>query len=169
MMTEETRRAFGLGGTDLLTWRQGGRSQKTKTFLLVAGVAIMILMGIEMLSAAAMPQYGGRRMRGPMTAKEQLARMTKQLNLTKDQQAKIKPILEKEHKQMMALRQDNSMSRQDRFAKFRELRKQTFEKIHPILNADQQKQMQQQMQRMEQMRRGRRGGPGGPGGPGRFN
>ena len=61
MITNETRRAFGLDDTQLLKWRKGGRAQKTKTFLLVAGVAIMILMGIKMLAATPLPQYGGRR------------------------------------------------------------------------------------------------------------
>lgn len=149
MMTDETRKAFRLDETQILKWRQGGRSQKTKTFLLVGCVAVMILLGIKMLSAAPLPQYGGQRMHRAMTPEEQLERMTRQLNLTKEQQARIKPILEEQHKQMMALRQDTSMTREDRFAKFREIRKQTSEKIHPILNADQQKQLQQ----MQQMRR----------------
>lgn len=157
MMTDETRRAFGLDDTELLKWRAGGRSQKTKTFLLVAGVAILILLGIKMLAGAPIPQYGGQRMRRQWGPEQQLARMTKQLHLTKDQQARIKPILEEQHKQMMDLRQDSSMSREDRFAKFREMRKEMFEKIRPLLDAKQQKKLEQ----MQQMRRGRRGRRGG--------
>lgn len=138
-MTEETRRAFGLDDTQLLKWRAGGRSQKTKTFLLVAGVAVLILLGIRMLAAAPLPQYGGRRMHRPMTPDEQLARMTKQLKLTDDQQSKIKPILEEQHQKMMDLRQDTSMPREERFAKFREVRQESMEKIKPILTPEQQK------------------------------
>jgi Spy/CpxP family protein refolding chaperone len=155
MMTQETRRAFGLEDTQLLKWRMGGRSQKAKTFLLVAGVAVMILLGIRLLAAAPLPQNGGRRMRGPMTPEDQLARMTKQLKLTDDQQAKIKPILEEQHQKMMDLRQDTSMSREDRFAKFREVRQESMEKIKPILTPEQQKTWEE----MRQRRRGRRGGP----------
>lgn len=157
MMTDETRRAFGLDNTQLLKWRMEGRSQKAKTFLLVGGVAIMILLGIRVLAGAPMPQYGGRRMRGPMTPADQLARMTKQLKLTDKQQAKIKPILEEQHKQMMDLRQDNSMSRQDRFARFREIRQESMKKIKPILTSKQQKKWEKEMQRMRE----RRGGPRG--------
>lgn len=83
---------------------------------------------------------------------QQLARMTKQLKLTDAQQTRIKPILEEQHKEMMALRQDTSMTREERFAKFREIRKQTFEKIHPILTSEQQKELKE----MQQMRRERR-------------
>ena len=154
-MTEETRRAFGLDDTQLLKWRMGGRSQKARTFLLVAGVAILILLGIRMLAAAPLPQYGGRRMRGPITPEDQLARMTKQLKLTDEQQAKIKPILEEQHKKMMDLREDNSMAREDRFAKFREIRQESMEKIKPILTSEQQKKWE----KMQEQRRGRRRGP----------
>jgi Spy/CpxP family protein refolding chaperone len=156
MMTDETRRAFGLDDTQLLKWRTGGRAQKTKTFLLVAGVAIMVLLGIKMLAGAPLPQYGGQRMRGPMSPEDQMARMTKQLNLTDDQQAKIKPILEDQHKQMMDLRQDTSMSREDRFAKMRNIREKSSEQMKAVLTPEQQKKWE----KMQQRRRGRRGGGG---------
>ncbi len=162
MMTNETRRAFGLDNTQLLKWRAGGRAQRTKTFLLVAGIAIMVLMGIKMLAAAPLPQYGGRRMHGPMTPEDQLARMTKQLNLTGDQQARIKPIIEEQHKQMMDLRQDTSLSRQDRFAKFREIRQQSFEKMKKVLTAEQQKKWENMQEMWRQRRGGRMMNGGGP-------
>lgn len=155
MIKEETRRAFGLEDTALVKWRTGGRAQKTKTFLLVAGAIIMILLGIRMMAGAPLPQYGGQRMRGPMTPEDQLARMTKQLQLTDEQQAKIKPILEEQHKQMMGLRKDTSMSREDRFAKFRDIRQKSIDKIKPILSAEQ----QQKWQKIQEERRERRGRP----------
>lgn len=151
MMTEETRRAFGLNDTQLLEWRKGGRSHKAKTLLFVAAVAVMILLGFEMLSAAPLPQYGGQRMHHRWGPNQQLVRMTEQLHLTKAQQAKIKPILEKQQKEMRKLWQNGSMSRQDRFAKFREIHQKTFAKIRPILTSKQQKELKQ----MQQMRRRR--------------
>jgi Spy/CpxP family protein refolding chaperone len=155
MIREETRRSFGLDDTQLLKWRMGGRAQKVKTFLLVAGVVLMILMGIRMLAGAPLPQNGGQRMRGPMTPEDQLARMTKQLQLTEEQQAKIKPFIEEQHKQMMDLRQDTSMSREDRFAKFREVRQKSLEKMKAILTTEQ----QEKWQKIQEERRGRRGRP----------
>jgi Spy/CpxP family protein refolding chaperone len=155
MIREETRRSFGLDDTQLLKWRTGGRAQKAKTFLLVAGVVIMILLGIRMLAGAPLPQYGGQHMRGRMTPEDQLARMNKQLQLTDEQQARIKPILEEQHKQMMDLRQDTSMSREDRIAKFREVRQQSLEKVKPILTPEQQKKWQE----IQEQRRTRRGRP----------
>ena len=115
----------------------------------------MILMGIKMLAATPLPQYGGRRMHGPMTPEGQLARLTKQLKLTEDQQAKIKPIIQEQHKQMLALRQDTSLSREDRFAKFRQIREKSFEKMKADLTPEQQKKWE----KMAEMRRERHGRP----------
>ena len=153
-MTEETRRAIGMDNSQLLKWRAGGRSQKAKTFLLVAGVAVLILLGIRLLAAAPLPQYGGRRMHKPMTPEEQLARMTKHLKLTDDQQAKIKPILEERHNKMMELRQDTSMPREERMEKFREIRQESMEKIKPILTPEQQTKWEKMQQRRMERRRG---------------
>src|SRR5215467_1400306 len=50
---------------------------------------------------------GGRR--APMSADEQLKRMTKDLKLTSDQQSKIKPILADQQKKMDDLRNDSSL------------------------------------------------------------
>ena len=156
MISEETKRIIGLGDGDLEKWRKGGRTQRARTLLLVAGVSVVILFAFKMLSAAPLPQYGGQQMHRQWGPDQQLARLAEKLNLTDDQKAKIKPILEDQHKQMMALREDTSMSREDRFAKFREIRKETFEKMHPILSPEQQKQLKK-MQQMRHERR-RRGG-----------
>ncbi len=151
-MTEETRRVIGLDRGDLLSWKKGGRSQKAKTLLFVAAISITMLVGLGMLSAAPLPQYGRERRPRQWNPDQQLARMTERLHLTDDQQARIKPILEEQHTRMMALRENTSMSRQDRFAQFREVRKETFEKMKPILTGKQRKELK----KMEQMRHERR-------------
>ncbi len=55
MISDETRKAFRLDDTQLLKWRAGGRFQKAKTLLLVAGVGLLILAGIRMMAAAPLP------------------------------------------------------------------------------------------------------------------
>ena len=81
--------------------------------------------------------------------------MTSQLNLTTDQQAKIKPILESESQQMQALHQDSSLSREDRMSKMQQIRQGTNEQIKPILTSDQQQKFQEMMSHQG------RGGPHG--------
>ena len=76
---------------------------------------------------------GGRMGRGPMTPQAELDRLNKELNLTKDQQDKIKPILEDQQKQMQALREDTSSSQQDRMSKMRDIHKSSTEQIRAVL------------------------------------
>ncbi len=145
-MTEGTRRAFGLDDSYLLKWRAGGRSDRARTLLFVAGVSIMMLVGFKMLSGAALPQRGGPRRRGPMGPNQELARLSKRLHLTAAQKAQIKPILREQRREMMALRQKASLSREDRMAKFRAIHQRTADKIRSVLTPAQQKRFQR-MQR----------------------
>ena len=127
-----------------------------KTFLRAAAMVCLLLgaMAVFAQDQAAPPQGGGGR-RGQMPTPEQrLQRMTQSLNLTEDQQAKIKPILENESTQMQSLRSDTSLSQDDRMAKMRQIRENTNSQINPILTPDQQKQY------TEMMSRGRGRGPG---------
>ena len=79
-----------------------------------------------------------------MNADQQLKKMTKKLNLSADQQAQIKPMLESQNQQMEQLRMDKTMSRQDRRQKMMSIRQDTSEKIKGVLN-DTQKQKYESM------------------------
>jgi len=100
-----------------------------------------------------------------MDPEQQLERMSKQLNLTDDQKAKVKPILEQQHEQMQSLRQDTSLSQQDRRAKFQEIHQNAMSQIRPLLNENQQKKFDKMLQRQEERRSQRRGPEGPEGGP----
>ena len=130
-----------------------------KTFLQVAVMACLMFatMAVFAQDQAAPPQGGGQWQRGgpPPTADQRLQRMTQALNLTEDQQAKIKPILENEMTQMQSLRSDTSLSQDDRMAKMKQIRESSASQINPILTPDQQKQYAEMMSRM-----GRGRGPG---------
>ncbi len=100
-------------------------------------------------------QQGG----GPHASPEQrLQHMTTQLNLTEDQQQKIKPILETESKAMESVRQNSSLSQQERWSQMREIRQKSIGQITPILNSDQQKKFEE----MSNHHGGRMGTPGQP-------
>jgi len=107
---------------------------------------------------------GGRMGRMQMTPDEQLARMTKHYNLSADQQTQIKPILANQQQQMMALRQDSSLSREDRMAKMKGIREDSSTKIQAILNDTQKKQYAEDQQKMQERMQQREGG-GPAGGP----
>jgi len=86
----------------------------------------------------------------PMSADRRLEHMTKMLNLTTDQQAKIKPLLETEQTQMQSLRSDSSLSPDDRRAKAQQLRESTHQQINGILTAEQQQKWQQMQERQRE-------------------
>ena len=90
---------------------------------------------------------GGHAM-GAMTPESRLKMLTEKLDLTEDQQAKLKTILEDESTQMQNLHHDTSMAPEDRRAKMKELHESSTEKINAVLTPDQQskwKQMKQEM------------------------
>ena len=86
------------------------------------------------------------------TADEELAHMTKELNLSSDQQSKMKPILEDTHKQANSLRQDTSLSREDRMTKMRQIHENSMAQIKQILTPDQQQKLESEMKEHQGMR-----------------
>ena len=83
-----------------------------------------------------------------MTPESRLKMLTEKLDLTDDQQAKLKPILEDESTQMKTLHEDSSLASDDKKAKMKELHESSTEKINAVLTPDQQakwKQMKQEM------------------------
>lgn len=109
-------------------------------------------------------RMGGPGGRGGMGSPEaRLKRMTEELNLTKDQQDKIKPILEDEQKQMQDLRQSSTGERPD-MSKMRDIRKSHDEQIEAVLTSEQKTKWEDMQKKMMERGGGRRGGEGGQGG-----
>jgi Spy/CpxP family protein refolding chaperone len=90
---------------------------------------------------------GGSTM-GPMTPENRLKMLTEKLNLTEDQQAKLKPILEDQSKQMKAVHDDASLTPADKQAKMKEIHQSSIEKFNTILTPDQQTKWKQTRQEM---------------------
>ncbi len=108
-------------------------------------------------------QRGGGR-RGPMSPDEQLKRITKDFNLTTDQQAKIKPILVDEQKKMDDLRNDSGADRQTMRGKMMQIRQDTNDQVRALLDDKQKEKFDKEEQERADQTQNRRGGPGGPGG-----
>ena len=73
------------------------------------------------------------------------------LNLTDDQKAKLRPIIADENQQMEVLRNDNSMTQQQKIDKANQIRAQASPKIKAILTPEQlQKLAQLQQDRVRQ-------------------
>ena len=74
---------------------------------------------------------------GPPSPEQELAHMTKALNLTGDQQSQLKPILQQRRDQLQQLRQDTNTPRQDKYAKMKSLDQESNSKVEAILNPEQ--------------------------------
>ena len=107
--------------------------------------------------------------RGMQSPDERLQMLTKQLNLTDDEQAKIKPILVDEQKKMEDLRNDSTLSQQDRFQKMRDIREDSSKQIRSNLDENQQKKFDDIQKEQQKRMRGMRNSGGGPGPGGSLN
>ena len=132
----------------------------------------LLATGLALGPAAAFAQQGspdasaqqpgpGHMGRQPMTPDEQVARMTKRYDLSADQQTQIKPIVADTQQQMMALRQDSSMSRDDKMAKMQTIREGANTKISAILNDSQKQKFAQDQQRRQEHMQEQQGPPAG--------
>ncbi len=123
------------------------------TLFLFAFAAALMVVGQAshaLQTAPAAQEHGamGGSMTGSMTPENRLKMLTEKLNLTEDQQAKLKPIIEDQSKQMKTLHDDTSLAPADKQAKMKELHESSIEKMNAILTPDQQtkwKQMRQEM------------------------
>jgi periplasmic protein CpxP/Spy len=82
--------------------------------------------------------------------------MSKELNLTDDQKAKLKPILADEGKQMQSVKEDTTLSQDQKRDKMKEIRQKTDSQVNDILTPDQQKKYAdlkaEQQQKMRQQK-----------------
>ena len=119
-----------------------------RSWLATAFLAVLLSLGFGVVNAygqdaqdappapAQQPGPGmGRGMgRRPMeSVDDQIKHLSKKLNLTDDQQAKLKPILEDQRKQMEQIHGDSSLSREDRFSKMQALRQSSDTQIKGVL------------------------------------
>jgi periplasmic protein CpxP/Spy len=88
---------------------------------------------------------GSHRAMEKMDAEHRLERMSRHLNLSEAQKARIKPLLAEEEQQMKALREQ-----------FRSIRKATMDKIKPVLTPEQLKTYENTRDKMKQRWEGKR-------------
>ncbi len=105
--------------------------------------------------AGQAPAAGGEYHHHAPNPHQQAMHLSKQLNLTPDQTAKIEPILASRDQQLQALRQNSQLSEADRHQQMRSINEQTEQGMSGILSPD-------QMTQLKAMRHGggHRGDPG---------
>jgi protein CpxP len=91
---------------------------------------------------------------GAMNADQHLQMLSQKLNLTDDQKAKIKPILEEHLQDRDAIMKDQSLSMEQKHEKMKTSMDAARTKIDPILNDEQKKQFAQMVQDMHNQGKG---------------
>ncbi len=104
--------------------------------------------------------------RGPMSVDDRVKMLTKALDLTSDQQTKLKPILEDQQTKMQELVKSGDTDRNDMRTKMMAIQKNGNDQIRALLDDTQKEKFDKMEQRQQQRGRGQRGGQGGPGGSG---
>jgi periplasmic protein CpxP/Spy len=93
------------------------------------------------------------------SADQHLQMLSEKLNLTDDQKAKLKPILQDQMQQVKAVREDTSLSQEQKRAKMKSIHESLHEQINAVLTPEQQakfKQMrQEQMEKHKGMKEGK--------------
>ncbi len=97
---------------------------------------------------------------GHMDPEKRTERLTRELKLSPDQQAKVLDILKAEHSQMQNLWSDSSASQDDRRAKMMDIHKQSSDQIRALLDTDQQKKFDAMQMRQEERHHHDGQGPG---------
>jgi Spy/CpxP family protein refolding chaperone len=91
------------------------------------------------------PQGGESHGRHAMNPNRQAKHLAKELGLSQDQVAQIKPILADRDQQIQTLRGDTSLAPQDRHEKMRSIMQDSKSKIEAVLNDSQKQQFEQML------------------------
>lgn len=172
MNTELIRNDSAMNDSQIQKWREQGPRQGKIMLVSVVAVFAIGVLAIVLLSVGTAfpvpPQAAGQGgwHRGAMRQGpgHELQWLSKKLNLTDGQKAKIKPILADEHKQLASFRKGASLSRPEKRAKFMAIRSKTLDQIRPLLTGAQQttlRQMQEERQQRMKAWQERRNGSAG--------
>jgi predicted HTH transcriptional regulator len=109
--------------------------------------------GLALAQDNEAPQPSARqqlqRIHTPQSMDQELARLTKDLELTQKQQEQIKPLLQEHHDRIQALLDKNpAVSRQELAPQIHGISDETHREIHALLT-DRQKKLEQAMQQRE--------------------
>ncbi|MFH1496430.1 MAG: Spy/CpxP family protein refolding chaperone [Verrucomicrobiota bacterium] len=125
---------------------------KTKSVLFATLAALAAALFVPVLSAE--PSEGGERKGPPPGAGQRIEKLKTELGLTDAQVDQLKPILREQMQAMKALRDDESLARKEKRAKFDELRETHRAKLAAILTPE-------QAAKLDDLMKDRKG-PGGP-------
>lgn len=100
-----------------------------------ATISLMMIFAV-----AALAQQAGHPRQAP-SVDEHVKMLADQLNLTADQQAKVKPMVQQMTDDMNRIMQDQSLSREERGTKIKAVRTEADKKLRAILTEEQKRKL----------------------------
>lgn len=95
-------------------------------------------------------ENGDHKHAGQMRSSDDMMQeLTTKLNLTADQQTKIKSIMDETHQQMRATMDDQSLSKEDKHAKMKSMHDSVHAKVREVLTDDQKPKFDAMVKDME--------------------
>ena len=113
------------------------KSNRFFTFIL-SGAMVLPMAALAQAGSTASGDNAATAQTQPKERGERGEKFAKELNLTPDQQAELKSIRENMRQQAQAIKNDSSLSADQKKAKFKELRKSSHEQMMAKLTPDQQ-------------------------------
>lgn len=141
-----------------MTMKQVGMRGMRVAMLALCALTVSAIPALAQDGSPGGPGMGNRPDQAQMAARR-LERMTKDLNLTPDQVMQVKAINDAGQADMMALRNDSTMSREDKRGKMMTMRQDTEAKIRAVLTEEQKPKYEAMLAEQRQRMGGRRGAP----------
>jgi periplasmic protein CpxP/Spy len=140
----------------------GGKMSNSRwsilTILVLLAVGLTFAQTSQESQAPAPDKHAGMHHNGE-SADQHLQMLSEKLNLTDDQKATLKPILQDQMQQVKAVREDSSLSQEQKRAKMKSIHESLHDQINAVLTPEQQakfKQMsQEQMEKHKGMKEGK--------------
>ena len=131
---------------------------------------LMLTLALAPLAQAEPPSPNGPppgpaaegKGKGRMSPAERLEHLSTALSLTDDQKAKLKTLMETQAKAMTELREDESLTKEDRRAKSQQLRQTHREQIAAILTPEQKKKFADMEEKREERQKKESQAPSAP-------
>ena len=118
-------------------------SKFCRSMLTTVVVLASCLLWAGQTNAAPQTSPQGHEAMGTSSPEAHLQMLSEKLNLTEDQRAKLKPILQDQARQMKAVRDDPSLTPEQKAAKKKAIHETTHDQINAVLTPEQQEKFKE--------------------------
>ena len=127
------------------------------TILVLLAAGLTFAQPSQESQAPTPDQHAGMHHNGE-SADQHLQMLSEKLNLTDDQKGKLKPILQDQMQQMKVVREDSSLSEEQKRTKMKAIHESLHDQINAVLTPEQQAKFKQMRQEHMEKHKGMEGG-----------